>query len=125
MGHSFLSEDWFTAVKALEAPEPPAALAGLLVNMEVTDGPDGDVRLHLDSGKFEPGHVEGAATTVSVPYAVAKQMFIDQDQAAAMQAFMSGKIKVTGDMTKLMSLQMVQPTPEQLAFQAKIVELTA
>ena len=125
MGHPFLSEDWFTAVKALEAPEPPAVLSGLLVNMEVTDGPDGDVRLHLDSGKFEPGHVEGAATTVSVPYGVAKQMFIDQDQAAAMQAFMSGKIKVTGDMTKLMSLQMVQPTPEQLAFQAKIVDLTA
>ena len=125
MGHPFLSEDWFTAVKALEAPEPPPALAGLLVNMEVTDGPGGDVRLHLDSGRFESGHIEGAPTSVSVPYAVAKQMFIDQDQAAAMQAFMSGKIKVTGDMTKLMSLQMVQPTPEQIAFQAKIVELTA
>lgn len=125
MGHPFLSQDWFTAVKALEAPEPPAALTGLLVNMEVTDGPDGDVQLHLDSGKFEAGHIEGAGTSVSLPYAVARQMFIDQDQAAAMQAFMSGKIKVTGDMTKLMSLQMVQPTPEQLAFQAQIVALTA
>ncbi|HET6917347.1 MAG TPA: SCP2 sterol-binding domain-containing protein [Acidimicrobiales bacterium] len=125
MGHPFLSEDWFSAVKALEAPEPPALMQGLIVNMEVTDGPDGDIRIHLDSGRFEPGHVEGAPTTVSVPYQVAKQMFVDQDQAAAMQAFMSGKIRVTGDMTKLMALQTVQPTAEQQTFQAKIIELTA
>ena len=125
MGHPFLSEDWFTAVKALDAPEPPPVMQGLVVNIEVTDGPDGDIRIHLDSGRFEPGHAEAAPTSVTVPYTVAKQMFVDQDQAASMQAFMSGKIRVTGDMTKIMALQAVQPTPEQQAFQAKIVELTA
>jgi putative sterol carrier protein len=32
-------------------------------------------------------------------------MFVNDDQAAAMQAFMSGQIKVEGDMSKLMAMQ--------------------
>ena len=32
-------------------------------------------------------------------------MIVDQDPAAAMQAFMAGKIKVQGDMMKLMAVQ--------------------
>ena len=62
-----------------------------------------------------------------MPYDVAKAMFIDGNQQAAMQAFMSGQIKVEGDMTKLMSMQAAggAPTPEQQAFQQKLRELTA
>ena len=53
-------------------------------------------------------------------------MFISGDQAAAMQAFMSGQIKVDGDMTKLMAMQSAgAPSPEQVAFQEKIKALTA
>lgn len=51
-------------------------------------------------------------------------MFIDSNPQAAMQAFMSGHIKVSGDITKLMSLQTVQPSPEQLAFTERLKELT-
>lgn len=64
-------------------------------------------------------------TTLTVPFATAKQLFIDGDQSAAMQAFMSGKIKVEGDMTKVLALQSVAPTPEQEAFQGRLRELTA
>lgn len=124
MAHAFLSADWFDAVEALEAPEPHAAMAGLIVNVGVTGGPDGDTEVHMNSGKFERGHVEDAPTTVTVPYDVAKQMFIDNNPQAAMQAFMSGKIAVKGDMTKLMALQAVQPSPEQVAFAAKLKEIT-
>jgi putative sterol carrier protein len=53
-------------------------------------------------------------------------MFIDGNQQAAMQAFMSGQIKVEGDMTKLMAMQAGgPPTAEQVAFQEKIKGLTA
>ena len=41
-----------------------------------------------------------------------------------MQAFMSGQIKVQGDMSKLMSMGNATPTPEQEAFSQKVVELT-
>ena len=128
MPHEFLSDDWFAAVDELrpEAPEPPAAVQGLVINLTVTGTPSGDQELHLDSGRLERGHADGAPTTMTVPFDVAKQLFIQNDQAAAMQAFMTGKIKVTGDMTKLMAMQAGgPPTADQQAFNQRLIDLTA
>jgi putative sterol carrier protein len=55
---------------------------------------------------------------------VAKALFVRRDQQAAMQAFMSGQIKVQGDMTKLMAMSSTVPTPEQEAFAQKVLDLT-
>jgi hypothetical protein len=128
MPHTFLSDDWFEAVEELrdEVPEPPAAIAGLVVNIVVSGGPEGDREIRMEGGKFERGLAEGAPTKLTVPYDVAKSMFIDGNQQAAMQAFMSGQIKVEGDMTKLMAMQSAGgPTPEQVALQEKLKALTA
>lgn len=127
MASTFLSDDWFEAVEALrdEAPEPPAAMKELTLNIVVSGGPDGDREIHMTGGQFERGLVDGAPTKLTVPYDVAKAMFIEGNQQAAMQAFMSGQIKVEGDMTKLMAMQAGgPPSAEQQAFQAKIRELT-
>ena len=127
MAETFLSDAWFAEVEKLraEAPEPPAALKDLLLNIVVQGGPDGDREVHIAAGNFEQGLADGAATKLSVPYDIAKSMFIDGNQQAAMQAFMSGQIKVEGDMTKLMAMQTASPTAEQQAFQAKLADLTA
>jgi hypothetical protein len=128
MPHPFLSDDWFAEVDNLrsEAPEPPAALKDLTVNIVVEGGPDGDKELHMTGGQFERGLADGAPTKLKVPYDVAKGMFIEGNQQAAMQAFMSGQIKVEGDMSKLMAMQTAGgPTPEQQAFQEKIKAITA
>jgi putative sterol carrier protein len=127
MGSAFLSEEWFDAVEALsdEAPEPPAAMKDLTLNITVAGGPEGDKDVHVTAGQFERGHVDGAPTKLTVPYDVAKSMFIEGNQQAAMQAFMSGQIKVEGDMTKLMAMQAAgAPSAEQTAFQEKIRALT-
>ena len=127
--HEFLSEEWLAAVEQLrdETPAPPEALRDLVINVVVTDSPFGEREAHLAAGRLERGLVEGAPTTVSLPYDVAKALFIDQNPQAAMQAFMAGKIRVTGDMTKLMAIQGagVDPTEEQRAFQTKLQALTA
>jgi hypothetical protein len=128
MAHTFLSDDWFEAVEGLrdEAPEPAPAMKDLKLNIVVAGGPDGDREIHMAAGQFEQGLVEGAPTKLTVPYDVAKSMFIDGNQQAGMQAFMSGQIKVEGDMTKLMAMQAGgAPTAEQVAFQTKIKDLTA
>jgi putative sterol carrier protein len=128
MSHTFLSDDWFDAVEGLrdEAPEPAAAMKELTLNIVVAGGPDGDREIHMTGGQFERGLADGAPTKLTVPYEVAKSMFIDGNQQAGMQAFMSGQIKVEGDMTKLMAMQAGgAPTPEQIAFQEKIKALTA
>ena len=127
MASTFLSDEWFEAVEGLrdEAPEPPAAMKELKLNIVVAGGPDGDREIHMAAGQFERGLVDDAPTKLTVPYDVAKAMFIEGNQQAAMQAFMSGQIKVEGDMTKLMAMQAGgPPTAEQTAFQEKIRGLT-
>ncbi len=128
MPHEFLSDDWMAAVDALrdEAPEPPAALKDLVVNLVVTECPFGDQEGHLNGGLLTRGLVDGAPTKITVPYDVAKALFVQQDPQAAMQAFMAGKIKVEGDMTKLMAMQAGgAPSEEQKTFQKKLQDLTA
>lgn len=127
MAYKFLSEEWLDAVEKLrdEAPEPPAAVKDLVVNVTVNGAPGGNLDAHLQAGQIERGHVEGAPTKITVPYDVAKSLFIDNNPQAAMQAFMSGQIKIEGDMTKMMAMQAAgAPTPEQAAFQRRIQDLT-
>lgn len=125
MTHPFLSDDWYAAVDALDAPAPPPELADLTINLRVTDGPDGDAEANMTSGTIGRGHVDGAPTTITVEYDVAKAMLIEGNPQAAMQAFMSGRIKVEGDMTKLLAMQSATTSPEQDAFQDQIKGLTA
>ncbi len=115
MGHVFLSDSWFEEVELLRAevnPEVPAAIKDLVINMVVKDGPDGDIEARMDSGRFVKGLADNAPTKLTVPYDVAKKMFIEQDQNASMQAFMSGQIQVEGDMANLMSMQSGGPPSE-------------
>jgi hypothetical protein len=93
MPHTFLSDDWFEAVEALrdEAPEPAAAIKDLTLNIVVAGGPDGDREIHMTGGQFERGLADEAPTKLTVPYDVAKAMFIDGNQQAGMQASCRGR----------------------------------
>ena len=70
---------------------------------------DGERRIHIDTSDgsmvLDLGELENPDATITTDYDTAKKLLVDQDQAAAMQAFMSGKIKIQGDMTKLMAMQ--------------------
>ena len=58
------------------------------------------------------GELEAADLTVTTDYATAYKLFVEQDQAAGMQAFMAGKVKVQGDMMKMMAMQTSMPQDE-------------
>jgi hypothetical protein len=127
MPYTFLSDPWLAEVKKLadEAGTGGMMPAGVSINMVVTGGPEGDRELHVADGAFAAGLVDGAPTKLTVPYSVAKSMFVKGDQAAAMQAFMGGQIKVEGDMSRLMAMQ-GQPQPANGAdLQAKVLAITA
>jgi putative sterol carrier protein len=112
----FLSDEWFTKVKELTSDAGelniPGPLKDLTINLNVTLADSSTKQVHLTGGQFEPGTKAGAPVTVSVPAEIAKKIFIDMDQQAGMQAFMSGQMRVEGDVTKLMTLQSVQPSAE-------------
>lgn len=129
--YRFLSDEWFDAVEALrdKAPAPPEEVADLAVNMVVTGGPDGERALHFAGGRFDRGLVDGAPTIVTVPHRVARSLIVDLDPAAAITAFMTGEIRVEGDLNRLMELQQsvgatLSPTVEQLAFIGELRALT-
>jgi putative sterol carrier protein len=124
MPHEFLSDEWFDAVQALDAPPPPAAMNGVAINLVVTRDGAENIEAHMAEGSLQRGLAENAQTTITAPYEVAKSVFVKRDQQASMQAFMSGQIKVAGDMTKLMAMGQQQPTPEQQAYGDAVLALT-
>ena len=87
------------------------------MNQIVTDVPfgDGTIEAHLDTSggemEMEMGHLENPDLTVTLDYATAKAILVDGNPQAGMQAFMAGKIKVQGDMTKMMAMQSGAPDP--------------
>ena len=125
--HTFLSDEWLAAAKAIADEHGGGAVpAGVSLNVVVTGGPQGDRELHFADGNFATGLLDDAPTKLTVPYTVARAMFVEGNQQAAMQAFMGGQIKVEGDMTKLMTMQAGAgaASAEQTAFQEKIRALT-
>jgi hypothetical protein len=109
--HEFLSDEWFTAVAALmeqHGADAPAH-ANMLLNLVVTDSPWGEREMHMGTvdgkGEMAQGLADGADVTLTTDYQTAKDVFVSGNQQAGMQAFMSGKVKVQGDMTKLMMAQ--------------------
>jgi hypothetical protein len=128
MPYPFLSDQWLEEVQKLAAESGGAGMMPDTVelNMVVTGGPEGDKELHVAKGAFATGLLDSAPTKLTVPYDVAKDMFVKGDQSAAMQAFMSGKIKVEGDMTKLMAMQSQGGDPAAAAaLQEKLRAITA
>jgi SCP-2 sterol transfer family protein len=110
--HQFLSDDWFAIVEKLveqHGADAPAN-ANVMVNLVVTDTPFGDERqMHMGArdgkGHWGIGHDADADVTLTTDYATAKQVFVSGDPNAGMQAFMQGKVRVQGDMAKLMASQ--------------------
>ena len=124
----FLSDAWFEMVEALRAaidPKVPDAVRNLRMNVRVLAGPQGDVEARIVGGQFQRGSAPGAPVTMSVPFALAKKMLVENDSAAAMQAMMQGEIKIEGDIGVLMALQQgAPPTPESEHLQERIRSLT-
>ena len=112
--HQFLSDEWFEAALELReryAGQMPEAAFEVRINQIITDVPfgDGTVNAHLDTSggvtSFELGHVDEPDAVVTTDYETARTMIVDQDPAAAMQAFLEGRVRVQGDMMKLMAAQ--------------------
>ena len=86
---------------------------------------DGNTELALDGGKIIKGSSANAKTTLNMDAETLRKVFLEFDMAAAMQAFMTGKIKVQGDMSQLMALQTAKPSQEQKDLFKKVLEQTA
>jgi hypothetical protein len=109
---------------------PPAHQ--IRMNLNITDVPSdvsaAPIDAHMDTSsgelKMDLGHLESPELTVTLDYATAKAIFVEQNPQAGMQAFMAGKIKVQGDMTKLMAMQQTAPDPTAMELASRIKTIT-
>jgi putative sterol carrier protein len=138
--YPFLSDEWITEARKIRAEVPaspaddePAANA-VRMNQVITDVPfgSGNLDAHLDTSsgtlEMETGHLEHPDVTVTLDYETAKAIFVDGTLEAGMKAFMDGKVRVQGDMAKLIAaLQQLSPPDPAAVDQAqrRIREITA
>jgi len=132
--YPFLSEEWMEEAHKIREEfhgqvSPPAHVVRM--NQIITDVPFGDggpIKAYMDTSEGELeldlGELENPDLTVTVDYETAKAIFVEQNPQAGMQAFMAGKIKVTGDMTKLMAMQSQAPDPVAQQVAERIKEIT-
>ncbi len=132
--YPFLSDEWIAAARAVrdDAGEGPAVAASVRMNQVITDVPfgPGTIDAHLDTSSgfvvMELGHLPEADVTVTLDYETARAVFAQGTPQAGMQAFMNGRIRVEGDMAKLVeAMRQVSPgAADPAGVQRRIAEIT-
>ena len=135
MSHQFLSESWIEAARDIRhryAGDVPGIDVVVRINVITTKVPfgEGTISAYIDTSngslEMELGSIEESDLTVTTDYETARKLFVEQDPTASMQAFMAGRIKVEGDITRLMVMQTSLPqTDKTEAVAAEIKAITA
>jgi putative sterol carrier protein len=106
----FLSEEWAQAVtEALNNSEAFRSAAGShqAKLQNVVNTPEGETRYYisLQDGKIEVGQgdIDGPDATLTQDYDTA--VGLAKNEITGTAAYMSGKLKISGDLMKLMQLQ--------------------
>ena len=130
--YPFLSDEWIAEVRKIGEEYQGAGTVPHTVKMNqvITEVPfgDGTINAHMDTSsgemQLDMGHVGDPDLTVTLDYETAKAIFVEGNPQAGMQAFMAGKVKVQGDMTKLMAMQAAPPDARAQELSKKIRDIT-
>src|SRR2546422_8333747 len=123
----YLSQEWLDEGKkvAQEFPERPGATARM--QFAVTGGPEGDVKYYqvLDNGKIlESTLGEDANADFTMTSSYDDSVKIQKGELDPNAAFMQGRMKVTGNVAKLMALLPITNSPEYKQLQEQVREMS-
>ena len=123
----WLTQEWLDETKKMAEGQPERPGASARMQYIVTGGPDGDVHYYwvLENGQIKEstlGDLPDAEVTMTQTYEDA--MKIQKGELDANAAFMQGRIKVSGNMAKLMSLMPLTNAPEYKQLQTEIQGIT-
>ena len=123
----WLTQEWLDEGKKLAEGQPERPGASARLQYVITGGPDGDIRYYwvLENGKLlesRLGELADAEVTLTESYEDA--MRIQKNELDANAAFMQGKVKVTGNMAKVMALLPITNAPEYKQLQKEIADIT-
>jgi hypothetical protein len=129
--HVFLSDEWFDEAEAVVGGHDTTAPAhaNVRINLVITGTPfAADVEMHMGAadgkGDWGRGHRENADVTLTTDYGTAKEIFVSGNPQAGMQAFMAGKVKMQGDMAKLIAAQQGGAGPGNPALSQALQDIT-
>ena len=123
----WLSQEWFDQTRAMAADQPDRPGATARMQYEITGGPDGDVKYYW---VLEDGHLRESAlgvladAEVTLTSSWADAMAIQKDELDANAAFMQGRVKVVGNMGKVLALLPITNAAEYRDLQRRILEIT-
>jgi len=125
----YLTQDWLDETRdlAVDQPERPGATVRMnwVIQGAGAGGEDTAYYWIVENGRLldsRLGALDDAEVTLSMPYADAVAIArLDLDLNAA---FMQGRVKVTGNMAKFMSLLPLTKAPEYRALMEKVKDCT-
>ena len=132
--YPFLSDEWVSEARKIREEfegKGGSVPHQIRMNLVITEVPFSESSLdaHMDSSdgqlRLDVGHIEPVDLKVTLDYGTAKAILVEGNPQAGMQAFMAGKIRVEGDMAKLMAMQATPPDPTAQEVAARLRAITA
>ena len=123
----FLTQEWLDETRGMAESQPERPGATARMQYIVAGAPDGDVHYYwvVENGKLldsQVGDLPDADFSMSLTYD--DSLKIQRLELDANAAFMQGRIKVNGNMAKLMSLMPITNSPEYKGLMAEIDKIT-
>jgi hypothetical protein len=129
MKHQFLSDAWFDEARKIRDSfgkiDLPEKLVGVIVNMIVKGGPEGDKMIHFTEGRFGKDHHQDSKAALTLPYDICYKALLCNDTKAALKGFVTRKIRVKGNMGEIISLASIKAEGDFEALRVRMCEMTA
>jgi hypothetical protein len=123
----YLSQEWLDETRKLAETQPVRPGATARIQYVTTGAPEGDIKYYwvLEDGKIldsQLGEIDDSDFTLTMTYDDAVK--VQKGELDPNAAFMQGRMKVSGNMAKLMSLLPLTNSPEYRALQEEIRGIT-
>ncbi len=123
----YLSQEWLDETRAMAADQPERPGVSVRLNYVVSGSPEGEINYYsvLENGRLlesRRGSLPDAEVTLTTTWD--DSVSVAKGELDMNAAFMQGKVKVTGNMAKLMSLLPLTNAPEYRALQERIAAIT-
>ena len=123
----YLTQEWLDEGRELAKDQPERPGASAKMQYALSGGPDGELKYYwvLEDGRLlesQLGEIAEPDFTMSMSYD--DSVLIQKGELDVNAAFMQGRVKVAGNMGKLMQLMPLTNSPEYKALQDKVNEVT-
>ena len=123
----YLTQEWLDEARELAKDQPERPGASTTIQYVVNGGPDGVVKYYwvLENGRLlesQLGEIAEPEVTMTLSYA--DSVSIQRGELDPNAAFMQGRMKVAGNMGKVMALMPLTMSPEYKAVQEEIRAIT-